>query len=625
MALLAEIPFLSLVTMALPPDASITEFRHLASYNWIESPTPTIAVPGSPAKWSPPSGPTRLKKDTGYFYTAQNVARHPESPLEPLFRAVLLADPSVDLRSVDVVTDRNNIRKLLSFVDPGTARDGAEDFAINVEVVGETALFSREEKEVRQYIAPSEFRGHGHEFEKAYTKSQIHGSTGHHRIAAYRFGGLKFLVRNEVDGYVSPIGGTDTGSILANELSSLSLSKSPPEAPPGSYRWPGSKLKVAMEGETVPPERCLEVKTRVAHKPLQMQDVMPQLWASQTTKLVRAYHTRGLFQPPAVEDVTDKMKRWEKDNEGTLKKLTAVIAKILDVAKRSDGPVQVKYSAAGNQLVLSKNDSGKMLPDDLYSKWNPTTETKDLAPAKTLGMSSDGKGTIMVTMGGKHHLVDPNTIPLFKTVMASRSPGSEKTPFVHDDIPFFEAINYSVQNGLRNLFRRMPHQLRDYRTLCGTLDSLGIDVRQGLNLRDTTKLLKVEPDDYDPEERRVIKSSKTGARDAAFRFVYLLLKCGSSSQPSSSSSSPALSTQDRTVAYNAVSYVVSHRRIFGYRARKMVREAFEAAFPLTYKQRLALDKWPVTEPTHSGWQDEDETTDDDDGFGAGFDWDLDWS
>ncbi|KAF9774682.1 hypothetical protein IL306_007295, partial [Fusarium sp. DS 682] len=260
-----------------------------------------------------------------------------------------------------------------------------------------------------------------------------------------------------------------------------------------------------------------------------------------------------------------------------------------------------------------------------YSKWNPKTETEDSAPVKTLGMASDSNGTITVIMGGKSYIVDPSTIPHFKYLMVSRPPGSEKTPFIHSDIPFFEAINYSVQNGLRNLFRRMPHQLRDYRTLCDTIDSLGIDVRQGLNLRDIIKLLKVESDDYDPEERRVIKSSKTGARDAAFRFIYLLLKGGPSSQSLSSSSSLALSTQDRAVAYNAVSYVVSHRRIFGYRTRKIVREAFEAVSSLTYKQRLALDKWAVTEPTYSGWEREDETTDDDFGFRADLDWDSDWS
>ena len=57
----------------------------------------------------------------------------------------------------------------------------------------------------------------------------------------------------------------------------------------------------------------------------------------------------------------------------------------------------------------------------------------------------------------------------------------------------------------------------------------------------------------------------------------------------------------------------------------MAREAFGAAFPVTYKQRLALDKWAVTEPTYSGWQDEDETTDDDVRFDDDSDWNSDWS
>jgi hypothetical protein len=60
---------------------------------------------------------------------------------------------------------------------------------------------------------------------------------------------------------------------------------------------------------------------------------MPQLQISQTTKLVRAYHTSGPFQPPSVEDVTESMKKWEQNNEVTLKKLAVVIAKILDIAQ----------------------------------------------------------------------------------------------------------------------------------------------------------------------------------------------------------------------------------------------------------------------------------------------------
>lgn len=86
-----------------------------------------------------------------------------------------------------------------------------------------------------------------------------------------------------------------------------------------------------------------------------------------------------------------------------MKKLAAVIAKILDVARHSDGPLRVEYSAAESQLALYKNNSGRMLPDDLYSKWSSTTETKDLAPLKTPGITSDGKDIITVIVEGKQH------------------------------------------------------------------------------------------------------------------------------------------------------------------------------------------------------------------------------
>ena len=143
-----------------------------------------------------------MKKDSGLIYIAQNAARNPDSPLEPLFRALYTTNPSFDIRSIDIVTDRNNIRKLLSFVNPSLSKGGLEPFAIGVEIVGNTAIFCREEAVTHEIVGPNDFRGFGHEFEKAYTTEQISGSTGHHRIISYRFGGLNFLVRHETDGYV---------------------------------------------------------------------------------------------------------------------------------------------------------------------------------------------------------------------------------------------------------------------------------------------------------------------------------------------------------------------------------------------------------------------------------------
>lgn len=183
--------------------ASITGVRYLSSYNWIEAPTPTIAVPGSPALWLAPRGPRQLKKDSGFVYIAQNAARLPDNPVEPLFRALHITDPSFDLRAVDVVTDRNNIRKLLSFVNPSLSNNGLEPFTIAVEVTKNTAIFCRQETKTHEFIGPQEFKGFGHEFERAYTRSRLNGDTGHHRIISYRFGGLSFIIRHETDGYVS--------------------------------------------------------------------------------------------------------------------------------------------------------------------------------------------------------------------------------------------------------------------------------------------------------------------------------------------------------------------------------------------------------------------------------------
>lgn len=93
---------------------TITDVKHLSSYNWIDSVAPTIAIPGCPPLWSPPKGTRKVPKDSGSIYIAQNAARHPESPLEPLFRALYTTHQSFDIGAVDLVTDRNNIRKLLS-------------------------------------------------------------------------------------------------------------------------------------------------------------------------------------------------------------------------------------------------------------------------------------------------------------------------------------------------------------------------------------------------------------------------------------------------------------------------------------------------------------------------------
>ncbi|PVI07211.1 hypothetical protein DM02DRAFT_496886, partial [Periconia macrospinosa] len=375
---IAEISRLGLKDLNNSASALITDVEHLASYNWIEAPrsTPTIAVPGSPDLWSPPNGPLRLNKDTGHI-DAQNAARHPDSPLEPLFRALYVLNPSFDIASIDVVTDRNNIRKLLGFVDTRYTGYKREDFTIHIEVVNNTAIFCREETKTEEYIGPNEFRGYGDSFEKKYTIRQVRGSTGHHRIISYRFGGLKFIVRHKTDGCVSVAGTKLSQQPASNQapevddLSSIldSLSLSPECSDPGRTYSDSSKLVIRKEGQAVSLSSTLEVKTRVAHRPLTFEDVISQLWVSHTPKLVRAYHTKGVFAVPKVEDVADQVKVWEDQNQKDLKTLTGLIRKIRDIVGENGRRAVLKYNASSDNLLFYTSGEKQMLPKELYAKW----------------------------------------------------------------------------------------------------------------------------------------------------------------------------------------------------------------------------------------------------------------
>ena len=383
--------------------ALITDTKHLASYNWIEAPTPTIVVPGSPAVWSPPEDPKTLKPDSGHVYIAQNAARHPESPLEPLFRALFMEVPSFDIRSIDVVTDRNNIRKLLSFVNPTSNKHGLDNFTINVEVTKNTAVFCRDETKTQEIIGKNDFRGFGHNFEKIYTTDQIKGSTGHHRIISYRFGGLNFITRYECDGCVDVK--SHDGDTLANMLGSLSLSQ--------QNTTEGCKLTVRGAGTTIPPESILEIKTRVFHKSLDVEEYAPQLWASQTPRLVRAYHRKGKFEQPKVEDITHSIRMWEYRQQTCLKKLATLINRIINIVKEGGGRGVVKYSAAADELAIWKTDSKPMLPKDLYSKWTDTDiELAAAEPTATTLEPDEGKmGKTYLTDVGSNRVLNKDKSP----------------------------------------------------------------------------------------------------------------------------------------------------------------------------------------------------------------------
>ena len=202
-------------------------------------------------------------------------------------------------------------------------------------------------------------------------------------------------------------------------------------------------------------------------------------------------------------------------------------------------------------------------------------------------------------------------IPYFESfIRFQQSSGHDSTQLpTHDDIPFFGIINDGVQKGFRQFFRRMPTNLNDYHTLCNTLDFLRVDVTSDHNLHDIMADFRRGKSDWDPEERFKISGIKSLARDSAFRLLYQLLLSDFQSD-----------VKDSNMAYQATLFVVSHRGIFKYRTRKMVREAFEERICVSAKQLQALGKWSIDPPTPETLQAGEMTTEPED-----VDFDSDWS
>jgi hypothetical protein len=100
------------------------------------------------------------------------------SPLMPIFAAIDdLHEGRYEYEKLDIVSDRNNLRKLLRW-----ATGNGDAFRIDIERAGQTCLFTRREEKDSEVVIG--FRGFGHEYEKAATRLApgCEKATGHYRI-----------------------------------------------------------------------------------------------------------------------------------------------------------------------------------------------------------------------------------------------------------------------------------------------------------------------------------------------------------------------------------------------------------------------------------------------------------
>jgi hypothetical protein len=122
----------------------------------------------------------------GIHYIDQNSYRMPSANLLPLIVAVNQKQKDEGISpfpwgSIDFVTDRNGLRKLLRWIIGGEVKE----FRIDAQLAGKkTILLNRWERRTREQFTG---RTYGFKFEKASTNPAVgcEEGSGHHRIISY--------------------------------------------------------------------------------------------------------------------------------------------------------------------------------------------------------------------------------------------------------------------------------------------------------------------------------------------------------------------------------------------------------------------------------------------------------
>jgi len=353
--------------------SELVRLRHVkpvASYSWVDAPVPTIVVPGSPWIWADERPPVKqVPLDAGVQYIhhdASKMGNH--SPLLPLFAAIDAMNNDFAYADLDLVTDRNGLRKLLRYIDNARA---ADDFRIDVDLVGKTCLFTRQEEAP---IAVGQLSGYGNEYLKAATRAPAgcDKMVDHRRIIAYKFGSLNILLGFAADA-CTEVNHDDEADLLAS-FSSLSLggNRDKPSKANEPASAAGFEVQFTPSRSVVPQANLIEVKTRSVYREPNWKEIYPQLYLSQTAWLYTAKHNKGVFEPVEKISLTgDEMRPYAEMMEASLGKLKNLLKLILKAVRKQEEGVPLSLVRQGGTLSLwrRKEGTGKPLGEEIRSKF----------------------------------------------------------------------------------------------------------------------------------------------------------------------------------------------------------------------------------------------------------------
>lgn len=244
--------------------------------------------------------------------------------MEPLFRAVAATNKQFRFNDVDVVVDRNSLRKLLKFCNGQT--DSA--FRLKLSLVHNTLLVERREKKACQQINRTHLASYGHNFEKTFTEypPRLQDSTAHHRVLLYPLGHLRCAVRFEADAcYKGPgVAGSPDAQIQYWR---------PPPIKHGTIATRTRVTPTFAQGATAPQSAVAEVKTAAGDRDLARH--LPQLWFGRTPWLIVGRHENGTFHHVDITNVSAEFASWETRQQIGLQKLVTVLERFREEVRQN--------------------------------------------------------------------------------------------------------------------------------------------------------------------------------------------------------------------------------------------------------------------------------------------------
>jgi hypothetical protein len=355
-------------------------FETLCSYNWQNN--GAIYVPGGPPKWTPPPLPTALAQDAGRHFLDQNAARVPKYPFEPAFRALSIMKPNTTLNAVDIIVNRNSLRKLLDLA----AGKKPDAFCMGLNMINNTLVISRKERSAQYMIHGMPNAGYGHSFEHAFTTPDhdMDDSSSHHRVIRYRIGPLDCVVRFEVDAYYDdvetsgsdanpePDTAADATDQLTAAIAKLKVAENPSSSSLSSTARPprsADKPTIAVaKGTFIAASQLAEIKAKKLNR---VSEAMPQLWFGRTPYFINGNHDKGTVHSVSVTHAGAQFAQWETANQEKLRKMVSLLVEIKKVVHGlKNGAAVLVYDVKGGLLkVYRARNDGAVLPGDIVAKY----------------------------------------------------------------------------------------------------------------------------------------------------------------------------------------------------------------------------------------------------------------